>query len=67
MLSLSLGGVAKRLISLNPLKDSCNVLGIGVADILNESIPFFNCLIFSLCVTPNLCSSSTIINPIFFK
>ena len=46
MLSLSLGGVAKRLISLNPLKDSCNVLGIGVADILNESIPFFNCLIF---------------------
>ena len=65
MLSLSLGGVEIKLISLSPVRESCNVLGIGVADMLNESTPFFSCFIFSFAETPNLCSSSIIISPRF--
>ena len=33
---------------------------MGVAVSVRTSTSFFNCLIFSLCVTPNRCSSSTI-------
>ncbi len=52
-------------MSLTPTIDICNVLGIGVAVIVSTSIFSFNFLIFSLSLTPNLCSSSIISNPKF--
>ena len=39
------------------------VRGIGVADIASTSTLALNFFNFSLCSTPNLCSSSTIIKP----
>ena len=50
-------------ISLTPTIDICNVLGIGVAVIVNTSILFLYSFIFSLSLTPNLCSSSIINRP----
>ena len=41
----------------------CNVLGIGVADKVKTSTVFLNFLRDSLCLTPNLCSSSITSNP----
>ena len=58
-----MGGVSSKDKSRIPTIDICNVLGIGVADKVSTSTLFFNCLIFSLCFTPNLCSSSTTSNP----
>ena len=44
-----------------------SVLGIGVAVIVKTSTLVFNCFIFSLSLTPNLCSSSIIRNPRFLN
>ena len=55
-------------MSMSPNNDIIIVLGIGVADINNKSQlspPFFAS--FILCLTPNLCCSSIIINPKFKK
>ena len=51
------------LMSLIPIKEKCNVLGIGVAVRVNVSTNTFCFLIFSLIATPNFCSSSTINKP----
>ena len=54
-------------MSLIPLKDICNVLGIGVAESVSTStvdLIFFKA---SLCFTPNLCSSSMTTRPKFGK
>ena len=54
-------------ISKSPYKINANVLGIGVAVITNTSgfLPF--AIIFSLCLTPNLCCSSVTTNPKFLN
>ena len=44
-----------------------NVRGIGVADKYITSICAFKDLIFSFCLTPNLCSSSIINRPKLLK
>ena len=51
--------------SLSPDIAIFNVLGIGVADNVNTLTSFLYFFIFSLCVTPKRCSSSTINNPSF--
>ena len=60
---VGVGGVSIKDRFRSPDKDICNVLGIGVADRVKTSILFFNSLIFSLCLTPNLCSSSITSKP----
>jgi len=65
--SRSLGGVSIRLMSRSPVRDMFNVLGIGVAVRVRTSIFALSCLIFSLCPTPNRCSSSTIRSPRSWK
>ena len=45
------------------MSDMFSVRGIGVALIVSTSTFFFICLIFSLCATPNRCSSSTTSSP----
>src|SRR5699024_8411595 len=57
------GGVSIIDKSLIPNIDMCNVLGIGVAVKVNTSTFVLISLIFSLCLTPNRCSSSTINKP----
>src|SRR5690625_2336500 len=59
------GGVSITERSLIPSIDICNVLGIGVAVSVRTSTFVLICLIFSLCLTPNRCSSSTINKPKF--
>ncbi len=51
------------LKSLAPIKLNCNVLGIGVAVSVRQSIFVLKVFIFSLCATPNFCSSSITNNP----
>ena len=63
IVTLSSGGSSKMLISLIPTKLICIVLGIGVADKDNTSIFSFIFFKVSLCLTPNLCSSSIIRSP----
>jgi hypothetical protein len=55
---LSRGGVVRSDICLSPERARLSDRGIGVADSMRISIPDFIFLIFSLCVTQNLCSSS---------
>ena len=50
-------------MSLTPESDIFIVLGIGVAVIVNTSTVSFIIFIFSLSLTPNLCSSSIIRRP----
>ena len=50
-------------ISRMPLIAIFNVRGMGVADKVSISTPANMCLNFSLCATPNRCSSSTIASP----
>ena len=63
----STGGSSNTLMSRMPVKLICSVRGIGVALSVRTSTFPFICLIFSLCVTPNRCSSSTINNPKFLN
>ena len=55
---LFLGGVSIIDKLFIPNIASCNVLGIGVAVSVRTSIFDLYSFIFSLCATPNLCSSS---------
>ena len=57
------GGVSIKDKSLIPTSDIWRVLGIGVALKVSTSIELFISFIFSLWVTPNLCSSSITSNP----
>ena len=57
------GGVFIMLRSLAPIKENCSVRGMGVAVNVKQSTVAFNVFNFSLCATPNFCSSSIIINP----
>jgi len=57
------GGVSINDKLLSPVIDIWSVRGIGVADNVKTSILFLYDLIFSLCLTPNLCSSSITNNP----
>ena len=50
-------------MSRMPTSDMFSVRGIGVALIVSTSTFFRICLIFSLCATPNRCSSSTTSRP----
>ena len=59
----STGGVSRLLISFMPRRDRCRVLGMGVAVMVRISIFSRSLFSFSLCSTPNLCSSSMITNP----
>ena len=61
--SRSRGAVRIVEMSRIPVKDICNVLGMGVAVIVRQSILLRRCFIFSLCSTPNRCSSSRISSP----
>ena len=54
------GGVAMMDIFLSPERARLRERGIGVAERARISIPALIFLILSLCVTPNLCSSSII-------
>ena len=60
---LSTGGVSIKERLLIPTKDICKVLGIGVAVKVSTSTFSLYSLIFSLWVTPNLCSSSITKSP----
>ena len=60
--SRSTGGVAIKLISRTPVRASCRVRGIGVADSVSTWTSALSCFSFSLCETPKCCSSSTISN-----
>ena len=51
------------LISRIPKRAICSVRGMGVAESVKTSNVFFIFLIFSLCVTPNRCSSSIMRSP----
>ena len=51
----------------SPEKLNCKDLGIGVAERYNISKSKEKLAIFSFCLTPNLCSSSTITNPTLLK
>src|SRR5687767_10719299 len=57
--SRSRGGVSINDMSRMPLSDMLRVRGIGVAESVNTSTRFFNCLSRSLWATPKRCSSST--------
>ena len=57
------GGVLIILKSLAPIKLKCSVLGIGVAVKVKQSTLVLKVFNFSLCPTPNFCSSSITINP----
>ena len=59
----SSGGVRIVDISRMPVSDISSVRGIGVADIDSTSTDVRSCLRYSLCSTPNRCSSSTITRP----
>ena len=61
------GGVLIIERSLADIKLYCSVLGMGVAVRVRTSIFSFSDLIFSLTLTPNFCSSSTINKPKFLK
>ena len=50
-------------MSRMPTSDMFSVRGIGVALIVSTSTFLRICLIFSLCATPNRCSSSTTSSP----
>ena len=60
---LPTGGVLIILISFISDKAELSVLGMGVAVRDKTSISSFIPLINSLCLTPNLCSSSIISKP----
>ena len=60
---LFFGGVSIKDKFLNPTIAICKVLGMGVAVSVKTSIFDLNSLIFSLCATPNRCSSSITNNP----
>ena len=62
---LSTGGSSSTERSLIPESDICKVLGIGVAVSVSTFTFSQSCLSFSLCFTPNRCSSSTITSPSF--
>ena len=64
---LSCGGVSILDILRTPIREICNVLGIGVAVNVKTSISFLSSLILSFCSTPNLCSSSIIKRPSSLK
>jgi hypothetical protein len=51
------------LRSLAPINENCSVRGIGVAVKVKQSTVAFKVFSFSLCATPNFCSSSIIIKP----
>ena len=51
------------LMSLTPVNEKYNVRGIGVAESVNTSTLSCKDFNFSLCLTPNRCSSSIINNP----
>ena len=57
------GGVVRMLKSLAPIKENCNVRGIGVA--VSVSVSIFTLIVFSFSftATPNFCSSSIINKP----
>ena len=61
--SLSVGGVLSSGKSLIPVRLISSVRGIGVAVRVRTSTLLLNDLIFSLCVTPNRCSSSITSKP----
>ncbi|MPN54444.1 hypothetical protein SDC9_202114 [bioreactor metagenome] len=46
-----------------PMSDISSVRGMGVAESVRTSTVFLSSLIFSLCATPNRCSSSTTSSP----
>ena len=50
-------------MSRMPTSDMFSVRGMGVAVSVRTSTRFRSCLIFSLCVTPKRCSSSTTSSP----
>ena len=60
---LSVGGVLSSVKSLIPVRLISSVRGIGVAVRVRTSTLLLNDLIFSLCVTPNRCSSSITSKP----
>ena len=61
------GGVVRSDIFLSPESARLRDRGIGVAESESISSPDFIFLIFSLCVTQNLCSSSIIRSQSFFQ
>ena len=61
------GGVSIVDMSLTPISERYNVLGIGVAERVSTSIRWNISLNLSLCLTPNLCSSSIIAKPMFLN
>ena len=63
MFFLPIGGVLIILISFISDNAELRVLGIGVAVRDKTSISSFIPFIISLCLTPNLCSSSMISKP----
>ena len=63
--SLFGGGVERNEKSFNPEKAIFIVLGMGVADIYKIWVESCLFLIRFFCLAPNLCSSSTTINPTF--
>ena len=63
----SRGGVSITDMSRMPTSDMLSVRGMGVADSVSTSTFLRSCLIFSLCETPNRCSSSTISRPRSWK
>ena len=60
---LRAGGSSITLISLSPTKDILSVLGIGVAEMVRRSTFALKFFIYSFCITPNRCSSSTAKRP----
>ena len=59
----SWGGVLIIDMSRDPIIDMCNVRGIGVAVSVRTSTKRLSFFSFSLCRTPNRCSSSTTRSP----
>ena len=60
---LSSGASSRTLMSRMPMRLMWRVLGMGVAVRVSTSTFSFSFLIFSLCCTPNLCSSSMMRSP----
>ena len=65
--SLSMGGVAIKLISRTPESASCSVRGMGVAVRVRIWTSARSCFKRSFWATPKCCSSSTISNPRWWK
>ena len=63
MLTRSCGASSSTLMSRIPMRLIWRVLGIGVAESVRTSTFSRSFLIFSLCVTPKRCSSSTTRSP----